>query len=132
MRPEDTSAEWWRIDARSGERLRVPAGGDGGPACYLGDGPLDIANVTAIAIEASFNPARYFSDEEVRRLLLGREVPASVRPHGDASLELLELVDGLWCEVDECYRRTWGRPAGPDERRLIVEDVFPILRRPAG
>jgi hypothetical protein len=129
MEAEDANDEWWRVAPQSGERLDGAVAKSDSPTFYLGDGPLSAASLAALAIEAGFNPARHFSDDEVRRLWLDREVPASVRPYADASEELLQFVNDMWQEVEDCYQRAWNRPPNSVERRLICEYAFPFQRR---
>src|SRR4051812_884909 len=97
MRPELPPLRWWAIDPATG----LPPS-DGSPSAddqsqhYLGDEVLDDAGTVADDIAATFGAHRYFSDDEVRRLIFQRELPASVRPYAEASAELLKSVDDLW------------------------------------
>jgi hypothetical protein len=128
MRPEDPSDEWWCIDPESGERTRAVGDNDGPSGFYLGDAPLGDAGMVATNIDATFGSSRYFTDEEARRLLSDRAVPASVRPYDDAATELVESVDDLWALVDESYTKKWGRPANDVERRFIAAFAMLTIR----
>ena len=131
MGPELPPLRWWVIDPDTGR----PSGGcpsdDGQSSNYLGDEVLDDAGTVADNIEATFGAHRYFSDEEARQLIFQRESPASVRPHADASAELLESVDDLWTWVAQTYREKWGREPTDVERRLIGEFAVWVLRPPS-
>jgi len=122
-------SEWWCIDPNSGKRRAPSAGAEGDAAAsYLGDEPLREAGTVASNIDATFGSSRHFTDDEVRKLLVNRVIPASVRPYAEAATELLESVDYLWTSVDECYQATWGRPANAIERRFITEYAFSVMR----
>src|SRR5262245_38601850 len=115
-RRRGASMVWWRVDPQTGE----PEGEFSAPvdsSCvYLDDAAVDAAGDAATTIEATFGASRYFSDEEVRALLLNRVPPTSVRPWPDAAAELVQLVDDLWHSVDECYQEAFSRLATPTER----------------
>jgi hypothetical protein len=129
MGTDDPPDEWWPVDAETGER--VPPDGTRGehPGCLLGDVPLDAAGTVALDINATFGSARHFTEGECRLLLTDRAVPNIVRPHREATTELLQAVDDLWTWVDQCYREAWGRPANAGERRWIGEHAFRVLRQ---
>ena len=123
---------WWRVDPQSGEpEGDFPAPIDGS-CVYLDDSAVDAAGNAATEIEASFGASRFFSDEEVRSLLLERVPPASVRPWPDSVSELLQLVDDLWQLVDQCYQEAFGRPATPTERDLLYRYAYSLLRPTRG
>ena len=128
MRQEDPPDEWWCIDPHSGARTRVVDGSDDGSGFYLGDGPLADAGMVATNIDATFGSSRHFTDDEARRLLEDRVVPASVRRYPEAAAELLESVCDLWTLVDEHYRGKWRRPANEVERRFIAAHALASLR----
>jgi len=119
---------WWRVDPQTGEPEGEYPDAIDSSCVYLDDGAVDAAGDAATQIEATFGASRYFTDEEIRRLLLDRVPPASVRPWPDATPELLQLVDDLWQLVDECYQNRFGRVATPVERDLLYRYAFSLLR----
>lgn len=123
---------WWRVDPQSGEPEGEFLAPIGGSCVYLDDSAVDAAGDAATEIEASFGASRYFSDEEVRGLLLDRVPPASVRPSSEDAAELLRLVDDLWQLVDGCYQEAFGRAATPDERDLLFRYAHSLLRPARG
>jgi hypothetical protein len=129
MRPELPTSRWWPIDPATGKPTSESAPAQPPSDLYLGDDPLDEAGISADNIEATFGASKYFSDDETRRLIHDRELPQSLRPHADASAELLELVDDLWESVRQSYHEKWGRPPTPVERALIAEFTIWVLRR---
>ena len=114
---------WWSIEPRTGERTETAGGCD-----CLGDSVLSDVAMVATNIEATFGASRYFTEEEVRALLLDRVVPGSVQQHADTASELLESVDDLWHLVEERYRQAWGRSATQAERRWLFCHAVDILR----
>jgi hypothetical protein len=137
---------WWRIDPETGmpaeapSRLSqppdfvllnaVPGADDDAEAHYLGDGPWDMAADTARQIEAVLGPARQLSEDEVRRLLLERQLPPGVEGMGPGAADrLLRIADELWRDIDTCYEDDWGRPARPAERRWVCEYAIASLNR---
>jgi hypothetical protein len=108
--------------------LGASSSADGPSQSWLGDEVLDDAGTVADNIETTFGAHRYFSDDEARRLIFQRELPASVRPHAEASAELLESVDDLWRWIGQTYREKWDRAATAVERRWIGEFAVSILR----
>ena len=128
MLPEYASEQWWRIDPASGAHIGEVDAGDDGSGCYLGDAPLADAGMAGTNIDATFGSSKHFTDEEARRLLSGRVVPASVRPHDEAATELLQSVDGLWTLVNESYNQRWNRPANEVERRFIAAYALSAMR----
>ena len=120
-RGEET--KWWSIDPQTGQPSDV-----GGSTQCLGDSPIDAVAMAADAIDTAFGASRFWSDGEVRALLLDRAVPVSVRHPSDAA-ELLELVDGLWQSVDICYERALHRSPTSAERHWLFSHAFDILRQ---
>jgi hypothetical protein len=119
---------WWRIDPQTGEPTgEFPAPVD--DSCvFLLDEAVDAAGDAATAIGATFGASRHFPDDEVRRLLAERVLPASVRPWPGAAAELLDLVDDLWQAVDRCSREASGRPATSAERHWLCRYAHSLLR----
>lgn len=133
---------WWKIDPRTGAPARdarsalsrppdfvllnaVPGVDDEETACYLGDGPWDMASTVPGEIGAVVGDASRVSDDQLRDLLLRRVVPPGVGGAGsDAGVALLRVVDEFWADIDSCYEDDWERPAGPAERRWICENVI--------
>jgi len=115
--------KWWSIDPQTGE----PFSGGGAVPC-LGESPIEEVEMAADAIDTAFGASQFWSDDEVRRLLLERVVPARIRHESDA-VEPLELVDGLWQGVDICYERALHRLPTPAERHWLFSRAFAALRQ---
>jgi hypothetical protein len=128
MQPELPPLRWWPIDPTTGVPLDIPLSADSLSQNYLGDEALDAAGTVADNIEATFGASRHFSEDERRRLIHERQLPASVRPHADAAAELIECVDDLWKWVEQVYRDRWARPPLPAERKLITDFAIWVLR----
>jgi hypothetical protein len=136
---------WWRIDPESGKPAKdarsrwsrppefvllnaVPGVDDDADASYLGDGPWNVAEDMARAIESAMGAHGRLSEAEARLLLMERRIPAAF-PESDvwALSRLLALVDEMWKYVDECYLEDWGRPARAAERRWVCEYAVQCL-----
>ena len=128
MRPEDPPDEWWCIDPESGARTRAVGNDDNPSGFYLGDAPLTDAGMVATNIDATFGSSKHFTNEEAKRLVSDRVVPATVRPYDEAATELVESIDDLWTLVDESYTQRWGRPANEVERRFIAAFAISAMR----
>jgi hypothetical protein len=123
-RGEET--KWWSIDPQTGQPSDV-----GGSIHCLGESPIEEVGMAADAIDTVFGASRFWSDEEVRALLLQRAVPARIRHPSDAD-ELLDLVDGLWKSVDICYERALRRSPSQAERHWLFSYAFGLLRPSRG
>jgi hypothetical protein len=130
---------WWKIDPETGMPAKdarsalsrppefvllnaVPGVDDDEAACYLGDGPWDLASTVPDEVEAVTGAALSLSKEQLRDLLLRRAVPPSVaagRP--EIGARLLQVVDAFWKDIDGIYEDDWGRPARPAEQRWVCE-----------
>jgi hypothetical protein len=103
----------------------VPGADDNDADCYLGDGPWDMASTVPAEIKEVIGDLSQLSDEQIRELLLRRVVPSSVGgDKSDIGVKLLHVVDAFWSDIDSCYEDDWDRPAKPDEKRWICENVL--------
>jgi hypothetical protein len=127
---------WWRIEPETGMPAKgahsklsqppdfvllnaVPGVDDDAEAHYLGDSPWDLAADTARQIQALLGSSRCPVGQEARRLLLDRAAPQGIgEPH---ATQLLQLVEAMRRDVDECYQEVWGRPMRPAEWRWVCE-----------
>jgi hypothetical protein len=136
---------WWKIDPETGFPVKdahsalshppdfvllnaVPGVDSEDAACYLGDGPWDMASTVPGEVEAVIGAGRSLSAEELRDLLLRRAVPASVadrRP--EITAQLLQVVDAFWKDIDDCYEFDWERPTRPAEKRWVCEYAVECL-----
>jgi hypothetical protein len=131
---------WWRIDPETGmpeqnaySKLSqpgrfhllnaVPGVDDDAAAYYLGDSPWDLAADTARQVQELLGSSRCLSKEETRRLFLERILPQGIGISWQEPLAapLLQIVDSMRCDVDECYQEAWGRPTHPAEWRWVCE-----------
>lgn len=117
---DDRQSRWWSVDP-DGFPTGVLQPDDRHSRPCVGDHVLEAARTVATDIEATFGASRYFSNEEVRRLVFERDVPASVRPYAEASADLVQSVDDLWKWVSQIYVEKWGRQLTLVERKLIAE-----------
>jgi len=133
---------WWKIDPDSGMPAKdthsalsrppdfvllnaVPGVDREEAACYLGDGPWDMASTVPDEIVAVIDGALSLSDDQLRDLLLRRVVPPSVAGVGpEIGAQLLQVVDAFWQDIDGCYEDDWERPARTAEKRWICEYVL--------
>src|SRR4051812_43108682 len=129
---------WWRIDPETGEPLKeghsklsrpdlvllnaVPGVDNEEEACYLGDGPWDMASTMPAEIKAATGDALRLSDEQLRDLLLRRVVPPGAST--EIGAQLLQGVSAFWKDIDSCYEDDWERPARPAEQRWVCEYVI--------
>lgn len=132
---------WYRIDPNTGKPLKdgdsklsrppdfvllnaVPGVDDEESACYLGDGPWDMASTMPAEIKAVTGEVLSLSDEQLRDLLLRRVVPPSIAGSpSEIGARLLQVTDAFWRDIDSCYKDDWGRPARPAEKRWVCEYV---------
>jgi hypothetical protein len=138
---------WWPINPETGKptnapsRLSqvdslvllnaVPGIDDDAAAHYLGDPPWDLAADTARMIQIVLENKRPLSEVEARRLLLNRQPPSGAESLEETELvQLLQITDVLWRDVDACYQEDWGRPARPAERRWVAEYAVRTLIDP--
>jgi hypothetical protein len=130
---------WWKIDPETGMPLKdapsalsrspefvllnaVPGVDDEETACYLGDGPWDMASTVPGELQAVTGDALSLSDEQLRDLFLRRVVPPSVAGSpSEIGAHLLRVVDAFWRDIDGCYEDDWERPARPAEKRWVCE-----------
>src|SRR5262245_3305966 len=115
--------KWWSIDPQTG----APSDAANSDHC-LGDPPLDAIGMSADAIESLFGASRFWSDDELRALLLERIVPAPIHHASDAA-ELLELVDLRWQGASICYETALHRLPTPTERHWLFSHAFAALRK---
>lgn len=132
---------WWKIDPETGKPLAnarsalsrppemvllnaVPGVDDEETACYLGDGPWDMASTMPGEIEEVTGDAIRLSDDQLRDLLLRRAVPpAMATGQPEIGPRLLQVVDAFWSDIDGCYEDDWERPARAAEKRWVCEYV---------
>lgn len=134
---------WWRIDPLTGAPLRdspsrlsrpgdvvllnaVPGVDDDDGACYLGDGPGDMAFAGARELAGLLGDSRRLDADGVRQLL-GTGLLPRAEPAQRTAIE--RCVKAFWADIDDCYDFDWGRPARPEERRWIVEYVVAAMAR---
>jgi hypothetical protein len=141
---------WWRIDPDSGKPLRdspsklsrppdftllnaVPGVDDSAEAHYLGDGAWDMVGETVRQVKELLGDDPGLSEDEARRLFLDRVVPPAVAGLGsDVVQDLLQIVEEMWADLDDCYNWDWGRPPRPAERKWLCESAVEGLTKPPG
>jgi hypothetical protein len=137
---------WYKIDPHTGKPLQdspskmstpdtvllnaVPGVDAAVGDCYLGDGPWDMSSTMPTEIADVVGDEVTLSDDELRALLLCREVPASVGgARSEVGDELLQVVAEFWEDIDSCYEDDWERPAQEAEKRWISEFVIERQKR---
>jgi hypothetical protein len=139
---------WWQIEPATGKPkedarsalseppdfvlLNAVPGIDGDEAaCYLGDGPWDMASTLPDEILAAVGPVAW-SEEQVRDLFLTKSAPPDLGFSARQIEQLHQIVDNFWKDIDFCYEDDWERPARASERHWIGEDVVRRLTNPSG
>jgi hypothetical protein len=143
---------WWPIDPETGECVKdarsklsrppefvlvnaVPGVDDSEATHYLGDGALDMAYSTSCEIQellASTQPPTQLPPKvEAMKLLMDRVLPPSLTGlKVETADRLLQMVDELWVDVDDCYQFDWDRAARPAERKWVCEYAVQRLTEP--
>ncbi len=133
---------WWQIDPQTGMPAQaaqsalsrppefvllnaVPGVDDLETACYLGDGPWDMASTLPNEIQEVIGDPITWSPDEIRRLLLNGQIPSGLED--EQSAELNRVVEAFWQDIDTCYEDDWERGSLPAERRWICEAIIPRL-----
>jgi hypothetical protein len=130
---------WWKIDPETGAPAKdarstlsrapefvllnaVPGADNDASAVYLGDAPWNVASTIPKKLAAVPGLMTTLTDEQLRELFLLRVVPPGVAGT-EATLQLLQIVDEFWSDIDGCYEDDWERAARPEERRWVCEYV---------
>ena len=135
---------WWPIDPATGQPVEnassalsrppdfvllnaVPGVDDDAAACYLGDGPWDMASTLPAEIREA--GGTQLTAEQIRDLLLREIVPSTDR---ETIGKLQQVITAFWKDIDWCYEDDWERPSQPAERQWITEFVVERMTRRDG
>ena len=137
---------WWRIDPETGKPAKdacsklsqpnkflllnaIPGVDDDAEAHYLGDEPWDLAAYSARQVRELLGPSRSLADEEARGLFLERQLPQGIADSWQEPLaaQLLQIVDSMRRNVDDCYQEAWRRPIRPAEWHWVIAYVVKSL-----
>jgi hypothetical protein len=140
---------WWRIDPDTGKPLKkgrsklsrppdfvvlnaVPGVDDSADAHYLGDGAWDMVDDTVRQVKELIGEAPRLSEDEARRLFMDRVIPPSLVGLGpEAAQRLLQIVEMMWADLDDCYDWDWGRPPRPAEKKWLCESAVEGITNPS-
>lgn len=134
---------WYRIDPNTGKSLEqpsklsqptdfvllnaVPGVDDDEAACYLGDGPSDIAVDTVRQLKQMLGASIQPEANDLRRLVWNQKIPAAWKLKAEQKAQLLEVIEALWDDVDGIYEDQWERPAHKSEKKWICESIVKRL-----